>query len=97
MEKRVKIARIIILCATVILSAVSCCFLPDSVAIQWNASGASNYAPKYLAVLIPVVLCLLMLQTWRARRETQAPAADYVWVAASCLGIVVDILMLILN
>ena len=92
-----KTIRILILSLTVLLSAVSCFFLPDTVAVQWNSSGPSSFASKYAAVLIPVAVCALAIGTWASRDRELTPGMQWVYGAISCVGIVVDILILVLN
>ena len=94
--------QISILCITILLSVLVCLILPERVAIQWNGNGPSNFASKYVAALIPIGVCILMLVSWNSRqgvagRELYAPFMEWVWGAASCLGILLNIIILVMN
>lgn len=88
----------IVLAATVLLSLLSFFFLPENVAVQWNASGASNFLPRYVAALLPTAICLIILLfRWSKCRSSTQTVPDKLWDVFSCLGLAVGILLLILN
>ncbi|MDE5556515.1 MAG: hypothetical protein K2J32_02300 [Ruminococcus sp.] len=105
--KKIKISQILIFSAMLLLSIISYFVLPNSVAVQWNYTGASNYIPKIHAVLIPAVISLFGIYSWKysfirynANIETSKKIQiinSVIWATVSCVGIIISILFMIMN
>lgn len=99
--------QITILITVVLLSIISFLVLPDSVAVQWNSEGASNHIPKITAVLIPLVISLFGIASWKyssARYNVNTETSkkfqkihSAIWGTVSCIGIIISILFMIMN
>ena len=92
--KRKTMIQCIILAVTVLTSVLAFFLLPAQVAVQWNGQGPSSYMSRYAAVLLPVMICAVLVIAWNGRK-TAAP--DWAMAVFSCLGIAMDILMIVLN
>lgn len=107
MKKLISQLQIIILAITAVSSIAVCIRLPDTIAVQWNASGATGFLSKYLAALISVGVCLLMIpgyQFFSRKYEIYTQNSTIIkfvhsicWIAFSCCGIVANIFFLFLN
>lgn len=82
MKKIDKIAFTVTLC--MLLAALgSLYFLPDQIAVQWNHTGVSSTAPKYLVLLFPVIgaLCMALHRGQRPVSAPKMPMANGLFVA----------------
>lgn len=105
--KKIKILQVLIFTAVLLLSIISFFVLPDSVAVQWNLKGASNYIPKAMALSIPVVISLFGIASWkysavRYRKNIETSQKlqiihSVIWGIVSCTGIIISILFMIMN
>lgn len=105
--KKITLLQILIFTVILLLSIISFFVLPDSVAVQWNYHGASNYIPKIYAILIPVVISLFGIYSWKyssIRYNTNIEVSkkiqiinSVIWATVSCTGIVISILFMIMN
>lgn len=99
--------QITIFLVTILFSVMNMFLLPDTVAVQWNADGASNFISKFTAVLIPIVIVILVFMVWcyscyKYSMQIQSSSKfkiihQFVFVLFSCVGIVINIIFLILN
>lgn len=99
--------QIVILVITVILSIISLCLLPDTVAVQWNSKGVSNYLPRYAASLIPIAVSALCIIGWRNSALRYSDRIEVsrklriihslFWIAFSCIGILLNIVFWLNN
>lgn len=99
--------QVVILVVTIIFSIIGFCLLPDTVAVQWNSEGVSNYLPRYAASLIPIGVSVLCLMAWKnsavrfsIRMEmsrTFRVLHTLFWIAFSCIGILLNIVFLLNN
>lgn len=107
MNKTISKLQIIILAITVVSGIAVCVRLPDAIAVQWNTGGANGFLSKYIAALISVGVCLLMIPGYRffsqkyeifIQNSTILNLIHSIcWIAFSCCGIVMNVLFLILN
>lgn len=107
MKKIMPRLQIIILAITVVSSITVCIRSPDTIAVQWNASGANGFLSKYIAALISVGVCLLMIPGYRffsQKYEMYIQNSTVInlihsicWIAFSCCGIVANVFFLFLN
>lgn len=101
--KKQSLLQIFILVAIIILNLISFALLPDNVAVQWNTEGASNYVPKTLAILIPVVVSLFGLLSWKYSAIHYKNIIKFqkihsmIWGTVSFTGIFISILFIIMN
>lgn len=105
--KKTTLFQILIFSAILLFSIISLFVLPDSVAVQWNNTGASNYIPKIYAILIPAVISLFGIYSWKyssIRYNTNIEASkkiqiinSVIWATVSCAGIIISILFIIMN
>ena len=105
--KKIALFHTLIFSAILLLSIISLFVLPDSVAVQWNYTGASNYIPKIYAVLIPAVISLFGIYSWKyssIRYNTNIEASkkfqkinSVIWTIVSCAGIIISILFMLMN
>lgn len=96
-----------ILITIVLFSVISFLVLPDSVAVQWNSDGVSNHISKMTAVLIPLVISLFGISSWKyssshynANIEISKKLQtihSVIWGTVSCTGIIISILFMIMN
>ena len=107
MNKIISRLQIIILAITAASSIAVCIRLPDVIAVQWNADGANGFLSKYIAALISVAACLLMIPGYKffsrkyeiyIQNSTMIKLVHSVcWIAFSCCGIVMNAFFLFLN
>lgn len=107
MKKNISKLQIIILAITVISGIAVCIRLPDTIAVQWNTDGANGFLSKYIAALISVGVCLLMIPGHRffsqkyemyIQNSTIMKLIHSIcWIVFSCCGIVMNVLFLVLN
>ncbi|MDE5583368.1 MAG: hypothetical protein K2J08_06665 [Ruminococcus sp.] len=57
--------QMLILIITVLLGITAFCILPDNMAVQWNADGASNYLPKIATIPVSVVVSIFGIISWK--------------------------------
>ncbi|MBD5158969.1 MAG: hypothetical protein HDT23_01815 [Ruminococcus sp.] len=105
--KKISIFQTSIFITIFLLSIISFIVLPDNVAVQWNANGASNYIPKIYAVLIPAVISLFGIASWKyssIRYNTNIETSkkiqtihSAIWLCFSFTGIIISILFMIMN
>ncbi|MDE6781463.1 MAG: hypothetical protein K2J40_08400 [Ruminococcus sp.] len=106
MKKIIFLQKMIIL-AIALLSVLSFIILPDSVAVQWDSGGASNHVPKITAVLIPLVISLFGIVSWKyssvkyninieASKKFQI-IHSVIWGTVSCIGVIISIIFMIMN
>lgn len=106
-KKNQLMIQITIFLVTIIFSVVNIFLLPDIVAVQWNADGASNFISKFTAVLIPIGIVILVFMVWRYscyKYSMQIQSSSkfkmihqFVFVLFSCVGIIINIIFLFLN
>lgn len=106
MKKIYSIQRIIII-AIIFLSIISFLILPDNVAVQWNYIGTSNYIPKIYAILIPAVISLFGIISWKYSSLRYSKNIEIskklqtihsvIWGTISCTGIIISILFMLMN
>lgn len=78
MKNSKKIAWIIVAVMGVI-ALVGVWFMPDVIAIQWNTSGVSNTAPKWMVFVFPAlgVLCTALHQSQNSSEEKSKAAGFF--------------------
>lgn len=80
MKKIDKAAWTITACMLV-LAAASMFFLPGELAIQWNQSGVSNTAPKWIVFLFPVLAAFcIILRTVQSTGKVKTGSACFIGV-----------------
>lgn len=107
MKKLTSRLQLIILAITAASGIAVCIRSPDVIAVQWNADGAAGFLSKYLAALISVGVCLLMIpgyQFFSRKYEIYTQNSTIIkivhsicWIAFSCCGIAANIFFLFLN
>lgn len=107
MKKIISRLQIIILVITVVSGIAVCARSPDIIAVQWNADGANGFLSKYIAGLISVGVCLLMIpgyQFFSQKYDVYIQNSKVLklinsicWIAFSCCGIVMNVFFLLLN
>ena len=107
MNKIISKIQIIILAITVVSGIAVCIRLPDTIAVQWNTDGTNGFLSKYVAALISVGVCLLMIPGYRffsQKYEIYTQNSTIIklvhsicWIAFSCCGIVINVFFLFLN
>ncbi|MDE5861867.1 MAG: hypothetical protein K2H28_06685 [Ruminococcus sp.] len=105
--KKISLFQTAIFITILLLSIISFIVLPDSVAVQWNANGTSNYIPKIFAVMIPAVISLFGIASWKyssVRYNINIQASSkiktinsVIWICFSFTGIITSILFMIMN
>ncbi|MDE6835241.1 MAG: hypothetical protein K2J39_13490, partial [Ruminococcus sp.] len=104
--KKISLFQTAIFITILFLSIVSFIVLPDSVAVQWNTNGASNYIPKIYAVMIPAVISLFGIVSWKyssVRYNINIESSNkikninsVIWIFFSFTGIIINILFMIM-
>lgn len=106
MKKSESIQKILLI-AVVLLSIISLIILPDSVTVQWNTNGVSNHIHKMTAVLIPLVISLFGIASWKysaVRYRTNIEISQkfqiihsVIWGTVSCTGVIISVIFMIMN
>ncbi len=105
--KKITLLQTLIFTAILLLSIISFFVLPDSVAVQWNSDGISNNISKMTAILIPFVISLFGIASWKyssvryniniETSKTFQIIHSVIWGTVSCIGIIISILFMIMN
>jgi len=105
--KKITLLQTLIFTAVLLLSIISFFVLPDSVAVQWNSDGISNNISKMTAILIPFVISLFGIASWKYSSvryniniETSKKFQiihSVIWGTVSCIGVIISILFMIMN
>lgn len=92
---------------TVMIGITAFCILPDNIAVQWNADGASNYLPKIATVPVSVAVSIFGIISWKysAVRYRQYIEASKIiktfhisaFSIISCMGIILNAIFMIMN
>lgn len=105
--KKTTLFQIIIFIAVILLGAISLIVLPDSVAVQWDSYGTSNNISKTTAVLIPFLISLFGIASWKysaVRYRTNIETSQklqiihsVIWGTFSCIGVIISVIFIIMN
>ena len=91
MKDKRKITDVILLAAALVLAITEYAVLPERVAMQVGAAGnLQNFAPKWLAILLPFIMILPGLGLHFA-------SGDKKWLTLAGIGILVSGLTLVIN
>ncbi|NLO85802.1 MAG: DUF1648 domain-containing protein [Clostridiales bacterium] len=88
--KQTKIFTFFVTGIMLIVAAVSVFYMPDKIAVQWNANGVSNTMSRYMVFLLPA-LCLFVFYTRTQQMNRQEAAAQTDWV-----GLLVPLFLLLI-
>lgn len=72
--KRTKLFTFFVAGTMLIAAAVSVFFLPDEIAVQWNASGVSNTMSKYMVFLFPALVLLVFFTRTQQMSQLESVA-----------------------
>ncbi|MDE6502601.1 MAG: hypothetical protein K2K02_05625 [Ruminococcus sp.] len=105
--KKTELLQKTIIITVLLLSVISFLVLPESVAVQWDSDGVSNHIPKITAVLIPLVISLFGIASWKyssVHYNVNIKTSDnlqkihsVIWGTVSLIGIIINILFMIMN
>lgn len=99
--------QIALLAVTFVCSVVSLFLLPETVAVQWNKNGVSNYLPRFIACWIPFMVSVLSFAGWKVTsmhfekafeiNQKFCVAHTIVWTIISLLGILLHLILWLTN
>ena len=105
--ERKRIIQSIAFILTVISSVFVVVLLPDKIAVQWNAAGASNYLSKYVAALIAVGVFAVLnitLTQFESKYESMISASRLFrianvmfWSIGLFAGAVLNVVFIVMN
>ncbi len=107
MQKTVGRFQMIVFVITLLFSVAGLFLLPETVAVQWNENGVSNYLPRWIACWIPAVVSVLCLGAWRFSSVRFQTAIDgnrkfcllhtIAWGIISCIGLALHLVLFVTN
>lgn len=107
MQKVLGKLQITLLAVTFLCSVAGLFLLPETVAVQWNESGVSNYLPRFIACWIPFIVSIICFAGWKVASTHFQTAIEVdkkfritytvIWGTVACVGMVLHIILFATN
>ena len=99
--------QITLLAVTFLCSVAGFFLLPETVAVQWNGNGVSNYLPRFIACWIPLFVSGICFAGWKVSSIHFQTSIEVdkkfrityaiIWGPVACIGIVLHIILFAAN